>query len=358
MANRTWDDWFWLPEGYTWNDVKHKLGNDFPNHEEFWIWSLFFSSLLFVIRKHCVIPLLMQPIARKAGIRSKLYKHPLQEETLGNLYGINRARPPRKLLMEAASRIGWSERQVEMWLRQKDLSMQMTTSEKFCNQGWKTIFRICNLTFAIVLLMPQEYVWDSTKLMDNYPFQKIPAGIWWFCAINCGHSINQMFACHYEDRRNDYYQIVCHHVISLLLYSLGFKMNIIRLLTVSLVIHEIADIFLSISKMCSYAKLYKICDALMVVFSIVWVSTRLVAYPLMVLKPMFTLKRSLGTSFWPSMLCAQILGLLMLLMHIMWTLDVVKAVRVRLTISEKCKDSRSSADELSENDDAQKEKLS
>ncbi|KAF2347864.1 TRAM/LAG1/CLN8 domain [Trinorchestia longiramus] len=344
MAARTWNEWFWLPDNYTWKQVEEEIGSDYPDFKEYFKWIILIGPLLLIFRNYVLIPFVLEPIGRRAGIRRKPYPHPPPNEELEGLYKINRARPPRKMLVDAASRIDWTERKVERWLRLKALSMQMTTMEKFCDQGWQAFFYSCFFIWGLFFVVPQTFFWDPLKTIENLPFQRPSSAMWWYCTVDSGFYVAQTVLLFSLDRRHDFYVMLCHHVVTFFLHYFCVSMNIMKLLTLTIFIHEIVDIPLAVGKMFSYANKHYVGDYLAIVFAIVWVLTRLIAYPVMAMRP--PLIAHLKVS-WPSMFCFEAFGISLLLVHIIWTFDLIKAIKKRMT-DNKMSDSRSSPEELSE----------
>lgn len=114
-----WSEWFWLKPGLTWEDYKPKYGINRPDSGDLWFWPVLFMAGLLLIRNVIVIPLLFVPLGKYMGVRSKPFSPPPQNTELEELFKVNRARPPQKLVEMYASEVGMSERQVERWLRRK-----------------------------------------------------------------------------------------------------------------------------------------------------------------------------------------------------------------------------------------------
>ncbi|XP_018025088.1 ceramide synthase 5-like [Hyalella azteca] len=348
MKNRTWMEWFGLPSGVTYEDVEEKIGEPYPSLAEFWKWALIFGAALYIFRDYILIPLILKPLGLRAGVRSRPYAAPPPNKTLEDLYAVNRARPPRQMLTAAASRINWSERAVERWLRQRALSSQMTTLEKFCDMGWQGFFYSCFFIAGLFIVLPQDYVWDSSLLFEDVPYQQVPVIIWWYCAFDCGFYITQMYTLLALDKRHDFYIMLSHHLAVFLINIDNVSMNGMNLLSLSVFIHEVADIPLALAKMLDYSGRKEFNTFSAVVFAVVWIITRLVLYPMMVIKPIFTKYFTLGFRIWPALYLGSALSLILLFLHCMWTVELVKAIKMKLSKDKGFADVRSSGEELSE----------
>ncbi|XP_018025079.1 ceramide synthase 5-like [Hyalella azteca] len=348
MNNRTWMEWFGLPSGVTYEEVEEKIGEPYPSLAEFWKWALIFGAALYIFRDYILIPLILKPMGMRAGVRSRPYAAPTPNKTLEDLYAVNRARPPRQMLTAAASRINWSERAVERWLRQRALSSQMTTLEKFCDMGWQGFFYSCFLIAGLFIVLPQDFVWDSSVFFENVPYQRAPVIIWWYCAFCCGFYITQTYNLLTLDRRHDFYIMLTHHLAVFITISDNVSMNGMNLLSLSAFIHEVADIPLSLAKMLDYSGRKEFVTFCMIVFSVIWIITRLVLYPVMIIKPIFAKYFALGFRIWPALYLGSALSLLLLFLHCLWTLELIKAIKIKLSKEKGFEDVRSSGEELSE----------
>ncbi|XP_018025074.1 ceramide synthase 5-like [Hyalella azteca] len=348
MNNRTWIEWLGLPSGVSYEEVEEKLGEPYPSLAEFWKWALIFGATLYIFRDYILIPFILKPLGLRAGVRSRPYAAPPPNKTLEDLYAVNRARPPRQMLTAAASRNNWSERAVERWLRQRALSSQMTTLEKFCDMGWQVFFYSCQFIAGLFIVLPQDYVWDSSLLFEDVPYQRVPVIIWWYCAFNCGFYITQTYTLLTQDRRHDFFIMVIHHLAVFLIYFVNVSMNGMNLQSLSAFIHETADIPLALGKMLDYSGRKEFNTFCMVIFAVVWIITRLVLYPVMIIKPIFAKYFTLGFRIWPGLYLGSALSLILLFLHCMWTVELVKAIKIKLSTDKVVADGRSSGEELSE----------
>ncbi|XP_018025073.1 ceramide synthase 5-like [Hyalella azteca] len=350
MRNQTFGEWFFLPNNITWNELRETVGESYPEFGVYWQWSIFFGAVLYIFRDYILIPFILKPLGLRAGVRSRPYPAPPPNKTLEDLYAVNRARPPRQLLTAAASRINWSERAVERWLRQKALSGQMTTLEKFCDMGWQATFYGCFFIAGLFIMLPQEFVWEPSKALTNFPFEQTQAVIWWYCVIDTGFYITQSYVLFTLDRRHDFYIMLSHHIITLSLACLNLTMNNLKQQALAVFLHEVADIPLSVGKMLRYVG--RNADILGYVFALIWIATRLVAFPLMILVPSFT--ETSGKS-WPAKFLTQGSTSILLILHILWTFEIVNAYSRKLNNNMDLSDGRSSPEELS--GDSENEKM-
>ena len=68
--------------------------------------------------------------------------------------------------------------------------------------------------------------------------------------------------------------MVVHHIITLFLLFLSYTSNFVRVGSLVLLTHDVADGILELAKLCKYAKRDRLCDVVFGVFTVVWVATR------------------------------------------------------------------------------------
>ena len=75
-----------------------------------------------------------------------------------------------------------------------------------------------------------------------------------------------------------------HHVATLILLSASWITNMVRIGSLVLIVHDTVDWLLEISKLTNYAKWERLCEFCFVCFASVWFASRLVYFPLVVIK--------------------------------------------------------------------------
>ncbi|CAC5422547.1 CERS5_6 [Mytilus coruscus] len=126
---------------------------------------------------------------------------------------------------------------------------------------------------------------------------------------------------------HDFWEMFFHHLATIFLLTFSWSLNFTRVGTLVLVIHDAVDFWLEGAKCAKYAGFQKICDAGFAIMGIVWFVTRLVIYPLKVLKTSwFECKSIVG--IYPSLYVFNAMLLVLLILHVYWfKLIVIVAYR-------------------------------
>lgn len=143
--------------------------------------------------------------------------------------------------------------------------------------------------------------------------------IYWYLAISMAFYWSITFSHFFEAKRNDFWQMFAHHLVTLLLFILSIISYYHRLGCMINLLHDTADIILQAGKCARYAKNDKLTDKIFVVFITVWIVTRLGMLPRIIY---FTLNDKIGeSSIYYS--CNALL-IILLSMHIRWTIVIIQ----------------------------------
>jgi sphingoid base N-palmitoyltransferase len=101
-------------------------------------------------------------------------------------------------------------------------------------------------------------------------------------SLSCYWSL--LFTVFEDVKRKDFLEMAIHHIVTITLLVLSWTCNLIRMGSLVLILHDVADIFLESAKMTKYIRWQRTCDVLFVIFTIIWIVTRLGIYPLWILR--------------------------------------------------------------------------
>ena len=162
--------------------------------------------------------------------------------------------------------------------------------------------------------------------------------IWWYYMLELSFywslSISQFF----DVKRKDFWEMLIHHITTISLIMFSWTAHFTRIGTLVMILHDCADHLLELAKLFRYASYRKTCDAVFVVFSIVWVITRWVNIHLLVwfclywrcgLYPSWILYSTLYDvgwilEFFPVYFIFNSLLVILQFLHILWTYFLFK----------------------------------
>uniref|UniRef100_A0A8B9M798 TLC domain-containing protein n=1 Tax=Accipiter nisus TaxID=211598 RepID=A0A8B9M798_9AVES len=123
----------------------------------------------------------------------------------------------------------------------------------------------------------------------------------------------------------DFKEQIVHHAATIFLISFSYCANYIRIGTLVMVIHDASDCFLEPTKIFNYMKWKKTCDSLFMIFSAVFLISRLVIYPYTVLYNTYYYSMEIFQPFFGYYFMNGLLIILQLL-HVFWSCLIIHMV--------------------------------
>merc|ERR1719317_586105 len=216
-----------------------------------------------------------------------------------------------------------------------------------CETGWRWVFYTCILGYGINCLWDKAWLWDIRFCWYNYPFHQMDNDIWWYYMLELSFywslSISQFF----DVKRKDFWEMLIHHITTISLIMFSWTAHFTRIGTLVMILHDCADHLLELAKLFRYASYRKTCDAVFVVFSVVWVITRCGLYPSWIL---YSTLYDVGwiLEFFSAYYIFNSLLVTLQLLHILWTYFLFKAIHKALIkggVDDQRSDSEPSEDE-------------
>ncbi|EJD01170.1 longevity assurance proteins LAG1/LAC1 [Fomitiporia mediterranea MF3/22] len=146
---------------------------------------------------------------------------------------------------------------------------------RFAEQGWSVIYYSIQWAFGLYIHcnLPTAPFKPSLVWL-NYPHIPLPGPVKLYYLTQTAFYMHQVLILNAEARRKDHWQMMAHHVITIVLVVLSYFYNLTRVGSLIMVLMDYCDIFLPLAKMLRYLSLQKICDAMFTWFLISWFITR------------------------------------------------------------------------------------
>uniref|UniRef100_A0A2P2I2I8 Ceramide synthase 6-like n=1 Tax=Hirondellea gigas TaxID=1518452 RepID=A0A2P2I2I8_9CRUS len=351
LYNWFWSPSVWIPPGYTWEDLAPREGHPYPNSSDLWVYPFIIAGSLLSLKYFILMPYVYAPIGKYFGVKNKHHKLPPVNLCLEKVYKKYKAEPPQDVMRSVTSEIGWNERQIQRWLRQRGASLQVTKLEKFCDCSWQLTYYILYCILGFVVHRDKSWLYDVRHCWYGFPEQFLDNDIWWYYMISLGFYWGQTFTHFFTPQRHDSVQMLCHHTVTITLTSLSFMVNMVRIGSLILLVHECADIPLLLAKIFGYCRRQKMMDIMFVFFVILWITTRLGVFPLRLLRSTIFEAHVQQQMFYPIYYIFNGMILSIFLMHLFWTYNIIQVIAKKFSAKNIVVDVRSSDDDLPSNDD-------
>ncbi|KAK5822992.1 TLC domain-containing protein [Linnemannia elongata] len=166
---------------------------------------------------------------------------------------------------------------------------------RFQEEGWVCIYYSISWTLGMYVLRTSP-VWNSwtfwfkpEALFEGYPHTQLPHVMMWYYYVQLAFWLQQIFVLHIEAPRKDFWALMAHHTVTLLLISGSALSNFWRAGNVVFVVMDLADIILAFSKSMKYLGVSdRICDVFFGTFMVTWLYTRHYMYAYILHGFMFT----------------------------------------------------------------------
>ncbi|CAG7732236.1 unnamed protein product, partial [Allacma fusca] len=242
--------------------------------------------------------LVFHPVGKQCGLRPRKKNLVVPNAILESAYQINVGNKTLPTDISGLSkRTDMNSRQIERWFRRRAFGDKPTALAKFSECGWRFFCYVSSVLIGLIVLWDKPWFWDRNHCWYDYPHHEVSSGIWWYYMLASAFYWSLMLSQFFDAHRKDFWEMFIHHVTTLFLLGFSWTCNLTRVGTLVLLVHDIADPFLEIAKMAKYANFSRLCWVLFVVFSVMFLATRLWIYPIYILKSTLFEKNAIVPTF-------------------------------------------------------------
>ncbi|NXX43732.1 CERS4 synthase, partial [Tricholaema leucomelas] len=337
-----WQHEFWLPPGITWEDMQESEDIQYPQPRDLLL-SIPFALLLVAIRRAFERAIAL-PLGSRLGVKDKQRPKAQPHPVLEAFYSRHCKNPKEAELLRLAVRSELAPRTVERWFRRRRNADRACLSAKFCEACWRFIFYIISFFTGLAVLHDKPWFWDHRECWTGYPQQPLQPSLFWYYMLELSFYWSLVFTLPFDVKRKDFKEQIVHHAATIFLISFSYCANYIRIGTLVLVIHDASDCFLEPTKIFNYMKWKKTCDSLFMIFSAVFLVSRLLVYPYTVLYNTYYYSMEIFQPFFGYYFVNALLIILQLL-HIFWSCLIIHMVYKFILHGTMEKDMRSDTEE-------------
>ncbi|KAM7097307.1 ceramide synthase 6 isoform 2-T2 [Ciconia maguari] len=326
-----WNERFWLPHNVTWADLQSTEEAAFPQAEDLYLafplaFCIFMIRLLFerFIAKPCALGLKVQ-----ANGPQKAQPNAILEKVFTAIT----KHPDEKRLEGLSKQLDWDVRSIQRWFRQRRNQEKPSTLTKFCESMWRFTFYLYIFTYGVRFL-------KKPLMPDLHYYYIVELSFYW----------SLMFSQFIDIKRKDFGIMFTHHIVTVTLITFSYVTNLTRVGTLTLCLHDAADVVLEAAKMANYCKCQKLSDLLFLTFAIVFIVSRLGIYPLWILNTtLFELYEALGN--FPALWVFNVLLVILQILHCFWSYLIIKAAYKAISKGKVAKDDRSDIESSSDEEE-------
>ncbi|XP_068955768.1 ceramide synthase 4-like isoform X2 [Petaurus breviceps papuanus] len=213
------------------------------------------------------------------GRRIKASHNPVLESFFHN----QSQNPKEDQLSHLATRCNLSLRQVQRWFRHRRNQERPLLSMKFSEACWKFIVYFSCFFGGLLTVYNEPWFWKPELCWEGFPKQVLKPAIYWWYLLEFAIYLSLLITLSFDVKRKDFKQQVIHHFSAIILIFFSYCSNYIRIGTLVMLIHDVSDIFLEAGKMASYAQWKNSSEIIFVIFTVVFLVSRLILFPCKVL---------------------------------------------------------------------------
>uniref|UniRef100_A0A2K5EMN3 Ceramide synthase 5 n=1 Tax=Aotus nancymaae TaxID=37293 RepID=A0A2K5EMN3_AOTNA len=338
-----WSERFWLPQNVSWADLEGPAdGYGYPRGQH--ILSVFpLAAGIFFVRL-LFERFIAKPCALHIGIEDSGPYQAQPNAILEKVFISITKYPDKKRLEGLSKQLDWNVRKIQCWFRHRRNQDKPPTLTKFCESMWRFTFYLFIFCYGI------RFLWSFWDFSCEPPHPPLSSGLYYYYIMELAFYWSLMFSQFTDIKRKDFLIMFVHHLVTIGLISFSYINNMVRVGTLVMCLHDVSDFLLEAAKLANYAKYQRLCDTLFVIFSAVFMVTRLGIYPFWILNTtLFESWEIIGpyTSWW------LLNGLLVILqvLHVIWSYLIARIALKALIRGKVSKDDRSDVESSSEEDD-------
>ncbi|XP_077187826.1 ceramide synthase 4 isoform X2 [Paroedura picta] len=318
-----WKDEFWLPPGFTWEDMRDTDEVSYPHPHH--LFACIPLAFLLIALRLVTERVFIMPLGRKLGLQEKVLRKPSPNAVLEAFYSKHQKGPKERELSGLAKQCDMQPRQVERWFRARIRQDQASLTKKFCEACWRSIYYVISFFTGLAIMYNKPWLWDPRECWTEYPQQPLVPSIYFYYIMQLTFYCSLAITLPFDVKRKDHEMQIIHHVATIFLLWFSYCTNCIRIGCLIVLIHDASDVLLEPTKMFYYVKWSRISDTLFLMFSFVFLYVRLVIFPQKVLYNTYYYSMELYQPFLGYYLMNGSLIVLQLL-HIFWSYLIIRMV--------------------------------
>ncbi|XP_074033325.1 ceramide synthase 6 isoform X2 [Leptinotarsa decemlineata] len=346
-----WSEDIWLPPNTTWADISPDADTEVKHADSRHLFYPLPMALVMLLLRYLAEKYWFAPVGTSLGIKNSRPKHAPDNPILEKAYVLSK-KWKHKQIQGLAKQLDMTERQVERWLRLRKGQNKPSTLVKFCENSWRCLYYTFSFIYGITILWNKPWLWNINECWTDFPHQSVTSDIWWYYMVSMSFYWSLMVSQFFDVKRKDFWQMFIHHIATIILMCLSWIVNVFRVGTLVLVVHDSADIFLEAAKMAKYSGYQKVCDTIFAIFTILWITTRIGIFPFWIIRNTSIDAPKIVPMF-PAYYIFNSLLILLLILHCFWTYLILKIVHNSLNAGQMEGDIRSSSDDYSEDSKSQ-----
>ncbi|XP_068459335.1 ceramide synthase 2 [Clinocottus analis] len=345
-----WWERLWLPANVSWSDLEDSEGRVYAKASH--LRAALPCALCLLLIRYLFERYLATPLANLWEIRDSIRLTAEPNPILENYFCSHTRAPSQVDVRSLCKKTSWSERRVEVWFKRRRNQERPGLRKRFNEASWRCVFYFFAFVCGLLALHDKPWLYNLKEVWAGFPKQSMLPSQYFYYLLEMGFYLSLLLSLTSDVKRKDFKEQVIHHIATLTLLSFSWISNYIRVGTLVMAAHDSADILLEGAKVFNYAKWHRTANAIFVVFTVLFMLTRLVIFPFWLIHctwvyPLEEFAPFFGYYFFNGML------LVLQILHLYWAV-LISRMAYKCIFSKLEGDDRS--DEEEDDSDSPKEK--
>ncbi|XP_026167825.1 ceramide synthase 2 isoform X1 [Mastacembelus armatus] len=272
-----WWEHLWLPVNVSWSDLEDREGRVYAKASQ--LYGALPCALCLLLVRYLFERYLATPLADVWGIRDRV-RLTAEPNPILEKYFCSQGRVLSQADVRAlCKKTSWPERRVQVWFRRRRNQERPGLRKRFCEASWRCVFYLFAFVGGVLALHDKPWFYNLKEVWAGFPKQSMLPSQYWYYLLEMGFYLSLLLSLTFDVKRKDFKEQVIHHIATLTLLSFSWISNYIRIGTLVMAIHDSSDILLEGAKVFNYAKWHQTANTMFVVFTVVFMVTRLVIFP-------------------------------------------------------------------------------
>ncbi|KAK7696028.1 hypothetical protein QCA50_000669 [Cerrena zonata] len=172
---------------------------------------------------------------------------------------------------------------------------------RFAEQGWSFIYYTAQWSFGsyVHYNLPTTML-NPVEVWHGYPHIPLAGPLKFYYLTETAFYLHQFLILNAEARRKDHWQMMTHHVITVILMIGSYSYNYTRIGCLIMLLMDLSDVFLPLAKMFRYLSMSLACDVMSACFMLSWFVTRHALFLLVIKSTYFDALRIIPEAWDPT----------------------------------------------------------
>lgn len=172
--------------------------------------------------------------------------------------------------------------------------MNQVTRRKFHRALWKFLAYSVLAIYGACALCTEKWMVSPFEITLGWPGNKTPAKINVYYLLEASYYTGSFLTMFIEDRQSDFYLMVWHHFVTLVLLVFSYRLNFLRHGVFLMIIHDVSDPWMDAAKIAVYLGNQVLGNCLFAVFTVMFIVPRILIYPMMIIFPGYRFMKEYG----------------------------------------------------------------